>query len=228
MTSPSSEVRELYTIDRTKQHTVYRAADGTRVPGVTTVLGILDKPALLAWAHKMGLEGKDFRKVTSEAADIGTVAHALCEAYLTNRELDQTNIAPDIMDRAENAYLKFLDWFDSQRLLCEASELVMVSESLRVGGTADLIALRRHDEKRLLVDLKTCKGIYREQKIQACAYAGIFEETHPGQRIDEVWIVRIGKEEEGDFEAVQVFNRAECWTAFQAIVSVYYALQRIK
>ena len=29
---------------RSKVHTVYRLADGTKVPGVTTVLGVINKP----------------------------------------------------------------------------------------------------------------------------------------------------------------------------------------
>ena len=37
-------------LDLSAPHTVYKLADGTRVPGVTTILGVLDKPFLMAWA----------------------------------------------------------------------------------------------------------------------------------------------------------------------------------
>ena len=33
--------------DKTKAHTVYKTADNKRVPGVTTILGVLNKPALV-------------------------------------------------------------------------------------------------------------------------------------------------------------------------------------
>ncbi len=41
---------------------IYRTADGTQVPGVTTVLGSSlgwKTPGLIHWAWKLGTEGKD-------------------------------------------------------------------------------------------------------------------------------------------------------------------------
>ena len=40
-----------------RAHQRYKIEDGTIVPGVTTVVGILNKPALVPWANKLGLEG---------------------------------------------------------------------------------------------------------------------------------------------------------------------------
>ena len=40
---------KLYKVSQA--HTVYKTADGIRVPGVTTVLGVLNKPALIKWAN---------------------------------------------------------------------------------------------------------------------------------------------------------------------------------
>ena len=37
-----------------KAHTVYKLADGTRVPGATTITGLLNKPHLVRWANKIG------------------------------------------------------------------------------------------------------------------------------------------------------------------------------
>lgn len=44
----------LMRLDLSAPHTIYKTADGKRCPGVTTVLGVLDKGALLPWAA--GLE----------------------------------------------------------------------------------------------------------------------------------------------------------------------------
>ena len=51
-----------------RQHTVYKLASGARVPGVTTVLSVLNKPALVPWANKLGLEGIDVRKYVDALA----------------------------------------------------------------------------------------------------------------------------------------------------------------
>ena len=32
---------------KARQHTVYKLLDGTRVPGTTTITGVMDKPALV-------------------------------------------------------------------------------------------------------------------------------------------------------------------------------------
>ena len=39
---------------RSRAHITYKLADGTAVPGVTTVLSVLNKPALVKWANNLG------------------------------------------------------------------------------------------------------------------------------------------------------------------------------
>ena len=47
---------------KTAAHIRYKTTDGTIVPGVTTILGILNKPALVRWANQLGLRGIDWEK----------------------------------------------------------------------------------------------------------------------------------------------------------------------
>ena len=44
---------------KSKAHQRYKLADGTQVPGVTTITGQLNKPALIIWANRLGLQGID-------------------------------------------------------------------------------------------------------------------------------------------------------------------------
>ncbi len=103
-------------IDLAGEHTVYRAKDGERLPGVTTVLGVLAKPPLLKWYADQEREGifslmgdgngwsahllraklplykngkpKPFAEVKRDAAaDTGTVTHARIEAWLKQTAL---------------------------------------------------------------------------------------------------------------------------------------------
>ena len=57
-------------IDRSKQHGPYLLKDKTRVPGVTTITGILDKPALKTWANKIGLQGIEIKKYVDSLAAV--------------------------------------------------------------------------------------------------------------------------------------------------------------
>lgn len=224
--APSTQ-KPVMKLDFTKAHTRYNNAAGKRLPGVTTILGIINKPALVKWANDMGLNGIDTSNFVQDAANKGTVAHAMIQCYLTGHTLDTSNIAPDVVSKAENAFIKFLSWWDQQGLRCIHSELQIISEEWQVGGTLDILAERIANGNLVEVDLKTGKGIYDEMKIQVCAYAEIYEEVH-GKRVDEVWICRTGKDDDESFDAVQIHNRGECVDAFVKASLLYRALQKVK
>ena len=221
MTSVQS--KEKYRIDFQAAHTRYKNAAGKVVPGVTTVLGILNKPALLKWAWDLGTKGINLEAARQAAADVGTIAHALCEAHLRGMEMDTGNLAPDMLSKAETGFLRFLDFWQKEQLTVLHTELAMVSERMQVGGTLDVLAVRP-DGKRVLVDLKTSKGIYEEMLIQVATYAAMYEECH-GHAVDDVFIVRIGKEDADDLEIRQVSNRAERVAAFASLAQTRRLLQ---
>lgn len=220
MTAPA---REKLTIDFLKTHTVYKNEKGIRLPGVTTVLGTLNKPALLKWAWQCGKDGIEMDAVRDKAADIGTIAHALCEAHLRGMELDTANLTPEMLDRAETSFVKFVSWWDKEGMVVVRTELAMVSETMQVGGTLDILAARP-DGKLVLVDLKSSKAIYEEMLIQVATYAAMYEESQGG-RIDELFIVRIGKEDADDLEVREVNNRTARVAAFHALAVARRLLQ---
>ena len=93
-----------------KAHTVYKTSDGKRVPGATTITGLLNKPHLIKWANNLGLDGIDSSKYTDEAAAVGTLAHALIQAHLQGEELDMSTFSPVQVDLAENSVISFYEW----------------------------------------------------------------------------------------------------------------------
>ena len=93
-----------------KAHIVYKTPDGTRVPGATTITGLLNKPYLVKWANNLGLEGIDSSKYTDEAAAVGTLAHEMVQAHLQRTEVDTSRFSPIQVDLASNAVLSFLEW----------------------------------------------------------------------------------------------------------------------
>ena len=60
-----------------KDHTVYRNRDGKEIPSVTTVLKLLNKPALIGWANYLGFKRTRVTDVLLESANIGTDFHAM-------------------------------------------------------------------------------------------------------------------------------------------------------
>ena len=61
---------------------MYKNKDGVRLPGVTTITGIEDKPALKYWGNKIGLQGIEIRNYVDGLARIGTLAHYLAECHV--------------------------------------------------------------------------------------------------------------------------------------------------
>lgn len=178
----------------------YRLADGTIIPGVTTIIGNnlgWKSGALMYWAWEQGMEGKNFRESTKEAADAGTVAHALAEADIKGL---QATIPPGtseaILAKANSAFEAYRSWKEMTKIELLESESPYVSESHRYGGTID--ALGTVNGKRVLVDFKTSNGLYPDHIIQVAAYTYLWEENH-GERLDGgIHILRFSKEG-GDF-----------------------------
>ncbi len=200
----------------TKVHTRYKTKDGIHVPGVTTILGMLDKPALLDWAWKLGLAGEDFRKVRDKAASIGTIAHYLTECHLKKEKPDMSEFSPADVDKAENSFLGYLDFEKQHNLEVIFSEMPLVSENLKFGGTIDCYA--KVDGKLSLIDFKTSKGVFPEMRVQVAAYRALLEEC--GHKVEKVHLLRIDKES-GEFNHHQMDDLENEWKLFQALLAAY-------
>lgn len=210
--------QNLGTSTRKKAHTIYKNAAGKRVPGVTTFLGVVDKPALLYWAWNEGREGRDFRATSSEAADIGKLAHEMITEKLAGREATTWEYADDIVSQAETSALKFWDWLGDKEYEVRFVEEALISELLQCGGTCDIYW--KIDGLWTLDDLKTGKAIYPEYKTQASVYADIIREN--GYPVDRVRIVNIPRSEEEGFDCQEAYpdswdNHREFFQACQVI-----------
>jgi hypothetical protein len=184
-----------------RQHTVYKTKGGQRVPGTTTITGVMDKPALVKWANGLGLQGIDSTKYVDELATIGTLAHYLIECHCRGTKPDLGDYTPNQISLAENSMIKWLYWQDKTGFKPTHNELILVSEKHLYGGTLDIVGTI--GSKTVLVDIKTCKGIYGEHKTQVAGGYKILADEH-NLGIDEVIITRVGRNEDEGFEEVTV------------------------
>jgi len=215
-------------LDRHKEHQKYFLSDGTQVPGGSTISKIGDDAgALIHWAWKLGCEGKNYRDVSKEACDIGTLAHFYIECFLNNQVADLSDYTQEERDKALVCYHKFLEWWETQDLQVVATEIQLVNEAYRYGGTIDLIA-RRKLGNAVLLDFKTSKKISDSYWRQAAGYAALWEASNPNDRITNHAIVRIGKEDENDFEIVWKDDLSKEWVVFQKQVDLYWAMKAAK
>lgn len=187
--------------------------DGTFIPGVTTILNVLNKPALMPWVAKMcGTWLEDnwgriqkapddaqellikemkshYRQRTEEAADIGTLAHQWIERFI--RGADEPMPADE---RAAQSVQAFLDWWHAHKIEVLHSEKILFSQTHWYAGTVDLIAMI--DDVLTLADFKTSSGIYDEMALQLSAYSLAYNEEH-GEFPDQRLIIRLPKDKPG-------------------------------
>lgn len=164
----------------------YVDANGTKVPGVTTVLGDgVPKPALINWAANTTaeyaidhwdrltglstsarlkeLQGARFAD-RDNAARRGTEVHGLAERLVSGAEVE----VPDALAGHVEAYVDFLDRFQVEPVLIER---VVVSHQYGWAGTFDLVADFPTLDKRLLCDIKTSRsGVFGETAWQLAGY----------------------------------------------------------
>lgn len=172
---------------------VYKTEDGKRVPSVTTVLsqwGIKTRP-LMYWAYKRGEQGIPLHE--SEEADVGTLAHMRIEAEIKNKEIDLTTYDDNLIKQSDVCIENWETWKQSHNFQPVESEISLVSEEHRFGGTIDIMALI--NGKLSIADIKTGKEVYEDHIIQIVAYSKLWEENFPQHPIDGGYhIIRLGKE----------------------------------
>jgi hypothetical protein len=214
----------------------YTLADGTPVPGTTTICGLTkDSGGLIQWAYKTGKEhgrlmalGKPAPRhlydVVERAADIGTLAHECCEMDI--RGLPLPEIPDDKREPVMMAYGQFVSWKQQTRLKIVATEVALVSERHQFGGTLDFVC--EIDGVLCLGDFKTSGGIYPEMLMQLAAYRELWNECRPDQPITgPSHLLRLGKESP-DFAHHQYGDLSDAWQAFLNNRQQYDLLKRLK
>jgi hypothetical protein len=177
----------------------YRLKDGTVVPGVTTICNrFKDAGGLIHWAWSQGMDGFDYRRTRDDAGDAGSLAHAMIEAHIHGERWDSSKddrYDPEVLKRAKNAFANFLAWSEQTKLRLIATELPLVSEVHRFGGTLD--AIGEVLGELCLVDWKSSAGVYADYLAQVAAYVTLYEERYPGARLETVHLLRVDKEYAG-------------------------------
>lgn len=183
-----------------KSSRYYKLADGTKLPSVTTVLQVLNKPALIGWASKTAaneaianlpklvrmcrtdpdgaykwLQGSPSRQAT-DAANAGSGVHRIAEAHV----LGEPYPPPDPATPAGQTHAQFIAWLGAYKPAFEATEAVVVNRTVGYAGSLDAICrIPALDNRLIVLDYKTGKtGPYPEWALQVAAYA----------RGEEMWL----------------------------------------
>ncbi|MBA7564150.1 hypothetical protein ES708_05812 [subsurface metagenome] len=220
---------------RVKAHIRYKNKEGKIIPGVTTFIGILNKPALVPWANNLGLQGINVKDYVDDKKDIGTLAHEMIFSHLRKEKTDTSFYSQKQIDLAENSFLKYLEWEKKHNLKPILLEAQFVSEKYQYGGTVDNFCIL--DDVVTLLDYKTSKAIYTESHIQVSAYRNLLEEDrleaisrlHPWkERLMQCAILRIGRDESEGFDFIRCSNMDKYFELFLHCVAIYNLKKQLK
>lgn len=207
----------------------YRTHDGTKVPGVTTVLRQWGEgsSALMYWAWALGKEGKDLREERDRLASAGTIVHSLAEADIKGRPLPSLDgIDEETRAKVLASFEAYKAWKASTRLELVASEVPLVSEVHHYGGCLDAIVM--FDGKPGILDFKSAKRLYKSTVAQVAAYARLWDEAQPDLCIKHRHVLRW--DETGGFHHHAISDEWDSagWMIFHHSLELYRLGKLIK
>lgn len=178
---------------------------------VTTILQVINKPALLWWASEsmFRLIVKDPEKLSDEkkaimealykpktdAGAIGSEAHDIIDQEEKGGTFDRTKLDPQVVK-----YLEARDSFiaDHPDLKVILSEATGYNATEGYAGQIDRIVENHSTGENWLIDWKTSNGVYKESGLQLVAYKNfeMVEDRKTGQfiempKIDRLLVVQL-------------------------------------
>lgn len=183
------------------------AFDGRGLPGVTTIVRVLDKPGLLQWAADEALEAISkvkeptpqdwdaaryaWRDKRDKAGVKGTSAHDLVEAWvrLCIKELGgQPDMEPT--DPTLDSIRPFITWARENKITFTDCEVVQYSNEYWFAGRFDLLYTFKGET--WLGDIKTSKGVWPEMFAQLGGYDIMC--TERGVHVDHRAVLHLTKD----------------------------------
>tara|TARA_R110000868_G_scaffold18358_1_gene80888 strand:- start:204 stop:734 length:531 start_codon:yes stop_codon:yes gene_type:complete len=124
-------------------------------PSVTELISLLDKPALMHWANKIGLNGIKLQDYKNKVLSSGTSKHKQIENYLKDNTPFENKILGD----------NFIEFFKDKEIINYENKI----ETEHYQGRYDIEFI--WNDEIYIADFKSnCKRIYLEHKLQLTAY----------------------------------------------------------
>lgn len=171
---------------------------------------------MIHWAWNLGKEGKDYREERDKAADAGTMAHDAVENWIHKRPVVFDD--SDVAKKAQIAFGAFREWANQTQLVVTHTEMPLVSEQYKFGGTFDAILVKG---RRAMGDWKSSNALYPEYLCQIAAYAKLWEEHYPNEPIDGGFILCRFDKTYGDFTQKWWGELDAAWDAFLHLRALY-------
>jgi hypothetical protein len=102
----------------------------------------------------------------------------MVEARIHGTKIAVPEVTDDLYEPIMSGFNAFVRWFDGNRFSVVATEVPLVSEKHRFGGTLDAV-LRDHTGALSIGDWKTSKRLYPDYLCQIASYGLLWDENCP-------------------------------------------------
>lgn len=189
----------------TKDSRFYKTGD-LYYPSITYVLGTYPKGKFFEdWLKKVGYASEH---IVKKAAGDGTMVHELAERYLLGEEIKllraDGNPIYDLF--VWKMFLRFVDFWETQKPELLETEVFLHSNKYRVAGTCDLVC--RINDEVWVIDLKTSNHLQTTYDLQTALYRECFEECYDTKvdRVGVLWLKSKSRGEDKDGKRIKGKN----------------------
>jgi hypothetical protein len=226
--------------------------NGKPLTGVTAIIGIINKPWLVAWAAKTTVEyikqnaekiydsdskltafrvtdelleqaKNSHRQISRAAADIGTKVHEFLEKYI-NAKINNSN-SPISEQDIKHITDNFINWTTYNKVKFLESEKQVYSEKYWYAGTCDLVF--EINNEKYIGDIKTSAGISPEMFWQIAGYDICLSENQPDLYQDIKGYMIINCRKNGEFVIERSYGRQSNQEVFLACLKIYKLQQEL-
>jgi predicted RecB family nuclease len=196
---------------------------------VTTILSVIDKPALRRWygeqVYYAMLNNPSLKKedalsapfaMSQTAKSRGTTVHSMVEAYKAGTVVEEAHIPEQFKGYAK----AFYTWIEHHHIDILEHEKTVICKEYQYAGTMDLLVKLNGTTSPTVVDVKTGKDIYTEAFMQISAYQYALKEG--GTESGSIAVLLLKDDGTYKFEVMSDFARK--FQGFLACQKMYEAL----
>jgi len=220
--------------------------------GVTSVISIISKPWLVAWAAKTTIEyikqnaekiydsdskltafrvtdelleqaKNSHRQISRTAADTGKKTHTWIESYV-NAKINNSN--PPVSEQdIKHITDNFVKWSEDNRVKFLESEKQVYSEKFWYAGTVDLVF--EIGREKYIGDIKTSSGVSPDMFWQIAGYDICLSENETELYQDIKGYMIINCRKNGEFVIEKSYGRQSNQEVFLACLKIYKLQQEL-
>ena len=200
-----------------------------KYPSVTTILGVLRRPALEFWLKNNTKEFCDAE--SNRAKEIGTALHDAIFNHIERTGIDTETKYPDEVNICIQSFMKFKR--ERPEIKMTKSELKIEHPKLKYSGTLDCVA--EIDGQPVILDWKSGQykdkdelPIYNESLYQVSAYIKSYEKMF-NLKIKKGIVVYFGKDKIGyNFIELDEKKIKKNFEIFKHCLKIYYLKRKNK